>query len=122
MSNSVKTYKINCALANTAYNVLTGTVLAPTTTAAGNSANKGKGITFQVQTGGSLVTVGGSDVVTLGGIQIYGQVGSLSPTTYMSDRYTPPGANTPSGFQAADWWVASDTGDTNVVVQLCKHV
>lgn len=110
-SNSIKTYKITCTNANTAYNVLTGTTVAPIQANA-TYADKGISITFQCQTAGAMGKAGGSDVVTNAGIQFTGPLGSYSLT---------PGKSS-SEYQAAEWWVSSDTGGAIIVVQLVKHV
>lgn len=109
-SNSVKTYKITCTLANTAYNVLTGTTLAPTTVPV--AADKGRGITFQCQTNGAKGFAGGSDVFSNAGILFLGPDGAYAPAV----------SPTSTGYQAQDWWVYSDTAAAIIVVQLVKHV
>jgi len=109
-SNSIKTYRITCTLANTAYNVVTGTTSAPTTVTL--STHKGRAITFQCQTNGAFGFAGGDDVVSNAGINFLGPDGA----------YGPPVSPTSSGFQAADWWVKSDTAGAIIVAQLIKHV
>jgi hypothetical protein len=107
-----KTYKITCTNANTAYNVVTGTTSPPTNTNF-TPANKGRGITFQCQTNGALGFYGGSDVVSNAGIATTGPDGAYQPSG---------GGPGSSGFQACDWWVASDTAGAIIVVQLTKGI
>jgi hypothetical protein len=109
---NVKTYVVTCTLANTAYNVLTGTTVAPTGPT--NYVDKGCEITFQNQGSNSsaIIEVGGSDVVTLGGIELNGR----------SAAYTVGKKSSSSGIQASDWWVTSDIAGQVVVVQLIKSV
>ncbi len=109
-SNSVKTYKVTCTNANTAYNVLTGTTSAPTIVPV--AADKGRGITFQCQTNGAKGFAGGSDVSSNAGVVFLGPDGAYSPAV----------SPTSSGYQAQDWWVSSDTAGAVIVVQLVKHV
>jgi len=112
MANSI-TYKVTCTNANTAYNLLTGTTVAPTM-AQRVAASKGHGITFQCQTNGALGFAGGSDVFSNAGIAFLGPDGA----------YQPPAGSQPgsSSFQAGDWWVYSDTAGAIVVGQLIKSV
>lgn len=109
-SNSIRTYKITCTAANTAYNVVTGTTSAQTTIP--SPSDKGRAITFQCQTNGALGYAGGFDVVTGGGITFLGPDGA----------YTPTASPTPSGYNANDWWVSSDTAGAIIVVQLIRQV
>lgn len=110
---NVKTYKVTCTAANTAYNLLTGTTVAPTM-AQRVAASKGHGITFQCQTNGVLGYAGNSDVVSNAGIAFSGPDGA----------YQPPGGSQAgsSAFQAGDWWVAADMAGAVVVGQLIKAV
>lgn len=110
MANA-KTYKVTCTNANTAYNVVTGTTVAPTN-AQRDPANKGKGITFQCQTNGALGKAGMSDVVSNAGIQFLGPDGA----------YTPPAGVSPSSYNAEEWWVTADTAGAVVVAQLIHTI
>lgn len=103
-----KTVKITCTNANTAYNVVTGTTSAPT--GARNSDYVGEEVTFQNQTSGTVASVGGSDVVSTGGIQ-------LSYLASATDR----GGN-PSAIQLQEYWVSSNTNGGVVLVRLRKRV
>lgn len=107
-----KTYKVTCTLANTRYNVVTGTIVAPTNSDF-TPVNKGRGITFQCQTNGALGYAGGTDVVSNAGIAFLGPDGSYQPAA---------GGPGSSGFQAYDWWVVSDTAGAVIVVQLTKGI
>lgn len=111
MSN-VKTYIVTCTNANTAYNVLSGTTVAPTTPYA--PADKGCEITFQNQaaTATTIMKIGGTDVVSLGGIRLNG-----TDTSYTIGK-----KSTHSGIQSGDWWVTSDVAGQVCVVQLVKSV
>lgn len=109
-SNSIRTYKITCTLANTAYNVVTGTTSAQTTIP--SPSDKGRGITFQCQTNGAVGFAGGSDVVSNVGISFLGPDGA----------YTPVSSPTPCGYNANDWWVSSDTAEAIIVVQLLRSI
>lgn len=111
MANA-KTYKVTCTSANTAYNVVTGTTTAPDNTLF-IPANKGRGITLQCQTNGALGYYGMSDVVSNAGIVSLGPDGAYQPAS---------GGPGSSGFQACDWWVASDTAGAIIVVQLTKGI
>lgn len=117
-SNSIKTYKVTCAVANTAYSVLTGTIVAPTLAQAGgfNHADKGRAVTFQCQTTGAVATIGGSDIITNAGINIAGSADGSG------GGYSPPGSDVSAVIQIQDWWVSSDTAGAVVVAQLVKHV
>jgi hypothetical protein len=116
MANS-KTYVVTCTLANTAYNLLSGTTAAPTMEQR-VAASKGHGITFQCQVNGALGYVGGSDLVVAG--VITNGIAFLGP----DGAYQPPGGSQPgsSAFQAGDWWVASDTAGAVIVGQLIKSI
>lgn len=107
---NVKTVAVTCTLANTAYNLATGTTAAPTTPR--DNKLVGAEVTIQNQTTGSVLTFGGSDVVTVGGLKIsYLGAFSMGSLTLGS-----------SGVQLQDLWVTSDTGGAVVVVLLRKSV
>jgi hypothetical protein len=108
---NAKTYVVTCTLANTAYNIVTGTTVAPTL--AGGTFNydhKGRGIIFQCQTNGALGKAGMSNVVSLGGIVFLGPDGAYEPVAGVA----------PNSYNANDWWVSCDTAGGVVVVQLIK--
>lgn len=105
----IKSIKITCTQANTAYNVVTGTTAAPTLPRDVNFV--GEEATFQNQTTGSVATVGASDIIINCGI-ILASKGAAE---------TVRGHN-PSAIQLQEWWVSSDTPGGIVVVQLRKRV
>lgn len=105
----LKEYVITCAVANTAYNVLSGTTAAPTTPY--TAADKGWEATVQNQTAGTVAKVGGADVVSLGGLLLI-DIGGTQ--TYRG--------NTPSGIQVGEMWVSSNTNNGVVLVQLKKYI
>lgn len=105
----LKTYKITVTPANTAFNVLTGTAVAPTFEAL--AADKGQEATIQNQTAGSIATVGGSDVVSNAGIVLIDKGASQTLR-----------GTGPTSIQVSELWVTSDTNNGVVVVQLRKFV
>ncbi len=104
----VATFKVVCTLAETPYNVASGTTSAPTTPR--SLVYVGQEATFQNQTSGSLATIGASDVVDNGGLILDYLVGETVR------------GNTPTSVQLQEWWVSSDTPGGIVVVQLRKLV
>ena len=107
---NLKTIKVTCTAANTAYNVVTGTTVAPAV--ARDNTLVGQEVTIQNQTSGSVLTVGGSDVVSNGGIQV------LYRGAYSLGNLT----STFSGIQLQEFWVSSDTAGAVGIVQLRKAV
>lgn len=105
----LKTYKITVTPANTAFNVLTGTAVAPASEA--TSADKGCEVTVQNQTAGSVASVGGSDVVSNAGIVL------VDKGSAQTMRGTGP-----TSIQVSELWVTSDTNNGIVVVQLRKFI
>lgn len=117
-SNSIKTYKITCTLANTAYNVVTGTTSAPTSPTL--STHKGVNVTFQGQNSDVAYVIGGSDIITNGGITVIGIDNSSG--TLPDHTYSPSSGLTGSAYNMADWWVSSNNAGAIMIVQLIKHV
>jgi hypothetical protein len=105
---NIKTVKVTCTVANTAYNVVTGTTSAPTNR---NKDYIGSEATFQNQTTGSVATVGASDVVSNAGIILIER----------GAAQTVRGVN-PSAVQLQEWFVSSNVAGGIVVVQLRKFV
>lgn len=106
--SSLTTIRVVCTNANTAYNLVTGTTSAPTT--ARDSNYVGDELTVQNQTANSIVSLGGSNVVTVGGVQLTYQAVANSRSM------------TPTGIQLQEWWVSSNTPGTVVLVILRKRV
>ena len=111
----IKTIKITCTLANTAYNVVSSDKAGSATTTAPSlprdQAYVGEEVTFQNQTGGSTAVVGGFDVVSNAGIIL------VDTGTAFTIR-----GHTPSSIQLQEWYVSSSVASGVVVIQLRKHV
>lgn len=107
---NIKIIRITCTDINTAYNAATGTTEAPTT--ARDSDFVGQEATFQNQTAGSTVSIGGSDITVVGGLQIPYQgafsLGGLGGSS--------------TSIQLQDLWVTSSTAGGIVVILLRKAV
>lgn len=104
-----KTVKVTCTLANTAYNVATGTTGAPTST---SHTNAGRGLLVNVQHATAVATVGASDVVTNGGVRFTGE----------NVTHSYPAMPNASAYRLEDVWVSSSVAGAVVVFQIVKHI
>ena len=107
MASSITTVKIAITSTSTPYSFGTGTTSTSTTNT--TPANNGMIATFQNQ-GAATITIGGSDILTAGGV-----------TLAANGTYQLVGSS-PSNIQLNDWFVISTSSAAVAVVQILKKV